>query len=675
MKKLLKSFVVSLILAGGFIAFQAQDFSGYNFDDNNPNIDQPTREYYSHYGAIHSNGLEGDVVTDASGFDNYNIGIDNAETNVVTSQQNPLWIFTSVNGGASQNAYFTTNAGLNWTLSNPSYQAGTCCDPWATYTGSGLLIYGSGVSGQYVYRSTNNGATWTTPVLSVSGNDRNTIASEQTGMGPYANYVYASITGSGGAPFARSTDLGATWTTTTTLAPHNTPGVMIAVGPNGATKGGCVMVITSSGPATGVTYYFHRSTNGGATFTQNVSNLTVAGYSGTYSTSAGRLHINGARHRTYPMIAMDNSNGPYSGRLYLVYSSNIPAGDAQHPDIKLQYSTDQGTTWSPYKVVNNSPNPTASDQWFPAVWCEPKTGKLYVKWYSDEENPATFQTSVWASYSTDGGQTFVPNQKVSNATFTYPCPACSPACYRGDYDAITANTKVGFATWYDARSCNYQTMGGYFPDFALKVNPTTINGLSGNNDSQFVSVSVPAVKLYSDTAVFSATVANPPGTGTISLTFLNKTTSTPQNILTSFPDSLRLRVKTSGGVPNNSYTINIKANGPNGTPVHVRTVTVSVLTGIISFNNEIPESYALFQNYPNPFNPTTQIRFDIAKAGNVKIGIYDITGRKITELVNQNYNAGKYVADFNASEYASGVYFYKIETADFTSIKKMMLIK
>lgn len=100
-----------------------------------------------------------------------------------------------------------------------------------------------------------------------------------------------------------------------------------------------------------------------------MSALNVAGYVGTLN-SAGRLVINNARTRPYPMIAMDNSNGPYRGRLYLVYASNDPAGNGNKPDIFLQYSTDQGSTWSTKIRVNDNANPTQSDQWFPAIWCE-----------------------------------------------------------------------------------------------------------------------------------------------------------------------------------------------------------------------------------------------------------------------------------------------------------------
>ncbi|MEZ4688956.1 MAG: hypothetical protein R3A12_01785 [Ignavibacteria bacterium] len=112
-------------------------------------------------------------------------------------------------------------------------------------------------------------------ILSVSGNDRNTLAADQTN-GPYSNYLYAAITPGN---FSRSLNNGLTWTQT--YAPSNTiPGTMIAVGPNGNTQGGCVMYVTNTGTSSNVTYTFHRSLDGGATFSVR-SSLTVAGYVGT----------------------------------------------------------------------------------------------------------------------------------------------------------------------------------------------------------------------------------------------------------------------------------------------------------------------------------------------------------------------------------------------------------
>lgn len=671
MKNFTKILFLCFTIITGILIFQAQDFSGRKYDDNNPYIDQPTLEAYSHISGMHDDGNL-DVITDGQGFDNFEIGIDFAEQHATQNPLNPLQMFVSVNGsGSPQNAYWTTNGGLNWTLNNPAYPGGTCCDPWAAYLSNGTLIYGSGVSNQYVYRSTNNGQTWTAPIFSVSGNDRNTLAAEESGTGPYASYVYAAITPGN---FSRSTDQGLTWTQTYTSS-NTVPGTMIAVGPNGTTNGGCVIYVTNTGSTQAVNYTFHRSTDGGANFSV-MSALNVAGYVGTLN-SAGRLVINNSRTRPYPMIAMDNSNGPFRGRLYLVYASNVPAGNGNKPDVILQYSTDQGATWSSKITVNDDANPQNNDSWFPAIWCDKTTGTLYIKFYDDRENSATYQTGVWGTYSTTGGTTFAANQRISNASWTYPCPACgaNQNCYRGDYDGITANSQGAYAVWYDPRGCSYQTMGSYFPDYAMKVLPNT-TGVGNINDSVFSFVSVPAVKLYNKSVKFTAAITPTPPAGTVTLNFLNKANSNLLDSLTSYPDSLRLRIRATGGVTPGIYTVTVTGRGPNGTPVHQRTISVNIgFVGLVHNNTETPEKFFLYQNYPNPFNPTTNIKFDIVKAGDVKLTVFDVTGRSVQTLVNEQLSAGSYSYDFNASGLASGIYFYKVETPEFTSIKKMILVK
>ncbi|MDX9710892.1 MAG: right-handed parallel beta-helix repeat-containing protein [Ignavibacteriaceae bacterium] len=89
----------------------------------------------------------------------------------------------------------------------------------------------------------------------------------------------------------------------------------------------------------------------------------------------------------------------------------------------------------------------------------------------------------------------------------------------------------------------------------------------------------------------------------------------------------------------------------------------------------IPDEYSLEQNYPNPFNPTTTIRYDLPKDGLVQLEVFDIIGRKITTLVNTHQSAGRYEVNFDASKLASGVYIYKLQSGEYTSSKKMMLLK
>jgi hypothetical protein len=97
--------------------------------------------------------------------------------------------------------------------------------------------------------------------------------------------------------------------------------------------------------------------------------------------------------------------------------------------------------------------------------------------------------------------------------------------------------------------------------------------------------------------------------------------------------------------------------------------------GIQQIGMEIPDKYILSQNYPNPFNPVTKITFAIPKRGLVSLKVYDVLGRVTAELVNEIKTAGNYLIDFDASGFASGVYFYKLEVNGFSDVKRMIIIK
>jgi len=95
----------------------------------------------------------------------------------------------------------------------------------------------------------------------------------------------------------------------------------------------------------------------------------------------------------------------------------------------------------------------------------------------------------------------------------------------------------------------------------------------------------------------------------------------------------------------------------------------------VKYISEIVKGYDLKQNYPNPFNPSTTIRFSIPKNDFVSLKVFDISGKEMENLINENKNAGSYEVNFNALSLSSGVYFYKLNTTSFSSIKKMTLIK
>jgi photosystem II stability/assembly factor-like uncharacterized protein len=97
--------------------------------------------------------------------------------------------------------------------------------------------------------------------------------------------------------------------------------------------------------------------------------------------------------------------------------------------------------------------------------------------------------------------------------------------------------------------------------------------------------------------------------------------------------------------------------------------------GIKPISNEIPKEFNLYQNYPNPFNPSSKIKFQIPKLGEVQLKIYDILGREVATLVNERLSPGTYEVEWDATNYPSGVFFYKLATAEFAESKRMVLIK
>lgn len=89
----------------------------------------------------------------------------------------------------------------------------------------------------------------------------------------------------------------------------------------------------------------------------------------------------------------------------------------------------------------------------------------------------------------------------------------------------------------------------------------------------------------------------------------------------------------------------------------------------------MPEKFFLGQNYPNPFNPVTNIKVNISKRGFISLKVFDVTGRVAAILIDKEMSAGIYNVDFSAMSLPSGVYFYRMETDNFSDTKKMILIK
>ena len=102
---------------------------------------------------------------------------------------------------------------------------------------------------------------------------------------------------------------------------------------------------------------------------------------------------------------------------------------------------------------------------------------------------------------------------------------------------------------------------------------------------------------------------------------------------------------------------------------------VGVITGVEDRRDNIPARYALGQNYPNPFNPTTTISFTLPERADVRLVLVNTLGQVVKEIAVGKYNAGTHEVGLDASDLASGIYFYRLEANEFNSVRKLVLLK
>jgi|GEM_PF-562557 len=180
----------------------------------------------------------------------------------------------------------------------------------------------------------------------------------------------------------------------------------------------------------------------------------------------------------------------------------------------------------------------------------------------------------------------------------------------------------------------------------------TIIYQAGNNGHNFIGT------ILNDSAAVPVTNGTPPFTGLF----------IPSKSLLQFADL----------DPNGTWILNIydRATGNIGV-LKAWSIYINYqnLIGIKQIGNRIPKQFSLSQNYPNPFNPSTKIKFDLPHPSNVKLTIYNQIGQEVAVLQNGRLNAGKFTANWNAINYSSGIYFYRLKTDDFIETKKMVLIK
>ncbi|MBS1513782.1 MAG: T9SS type A sorting domain-containing protein [Bacteroidetes bacterium] len=383
---------------------------------------------------------------------------------------------------------------------------------------------------------------------------------------------------------------------------------------------------------------------------------------------------------------LTNGVGTANGNTIYTVGNDIFAGT----DSKAYRTTNNGDSWI---EINDGFGPSRKIRDFAysnltsTLWCAAENSGLYFS-----TNNGTNWIREYSSFTTSPIAVATANQYVIMS--------------RSNYIYSTTNNGVNWVTMdgNDPSSSNQKSIGidgnkiylgdgysGVYVTFLGGTSWTQINGNLTGNSQAINELRCANGKIYvvTEAGIYSSTNN---GTNWINLNPSLSTTSIwSLSILNSnifIGTANKIYLSTNDGINWSDITAGLPAN-PNVTEIAynnqyifamlqtgaVYRLLKSSVIGINNISSEVPSKYSLSQNYPNPFNPVTNIEFSLPEKSFVKLSVYDISGRQVAQLVNENLSAGTFKYDFNAENLTSGTYFYKLETDKFSETKKMILLK
>ena len=412
--------------------------------------------------------------------------------------------------------------------------------------------------------------------------------------------------------YKRSSDDGFTWTNDTRLTADNS----VSQRPSLAVSGSYVHMVWNDRVSNEEVYY-KQSTNGGLTWGVNI-----------------RL-TNDPNLSTYPVIAA-------SGNLVVTAWSENRDGNYE---IYYKRSTDFGITWGADTRLTID---AAVSLQVSACF----TGSaLHLSWHDNRNG----NDEIYYRRSTDGGISWLPEIRITNlpgASFFASMHAEGSLVFIAWVENSDGNPEI-----YSKRSTDggvtWESNVRHTNNSAISIRPTV--SITGNNVHLVYQDNVEGNdEIYYRYSTNSGLIFSPSQ---------RLTTDTAYSVYPCHTVSDAGIHAIWRDFRDGNWELYYKRN-PTGNLVNVH-----------SLSNETPESFSLKQNYPNPFNPVTNIEFDVPKSSIVKLTVYDVQGKLIETIVNSELSAGTYKADWNASNYSSGVYFYRLESDGFIQTKRMILVK
>jgi hypothetical protein len=494
--KLLLSILLALIFTTGMVYAQKQNFPSKPKDGQSGMVD--TRiDNMRYWGKMAEQGLVkvapaipvAPAIYTGSNIDATTVAKDDSPDVPVTDQTNttqsensafidpsdPEFLLNSNNstswsGGSigtlyGANYFYSGDAGLTWGGSPQGPGGGNSGDPATAINLDGTRMYVEYITnpgGQGVSYSTDGGSTWTPVVIAPNPGslaDKNHMWIDNSPISPYEGQLYTAWTPFGGGNdseivISRTTNEGLSWSSPVNISSavnaggHN-QGVNIQTGPNGEVY--ACWAIYDGWPADEGAIGFAKSTDGGATYEPAVR--IIDDIRGIRTSETSKNH----RVNSFPVMAVDISNGSYSGNIYVTWTNiGVPGvNTGSDIDVYMIRSEDDGDTWSAPIRINQDPTGLGNEHYFPWITCDPESGILSAIFY-DDRNVGGSQCEVYCANSFDGGETW-EDFKVSDVSFT---PSAIPGLaggYMGDYLSITARGSLVYPVWTDNRNGLYMT--------------------------------------------------------------------------------------------------------------------------------------------------------------------------------------------------------------------------
>jgi photosystem II stability/assembly factor-like uncharacterized protein len=608
--------------------------------------------------------------------------------------------------GGNSGIYKSTNAGINWTnMAGGSNVNCIIINPSNTQI---IYITNGGTNAGQVLKSINGGTTWTT----LAGGLPTTMGRIQLAMAKSnVNTIYASIAASSGGALLglyRTTDAGTTWTlqastpnylssqgwydNAVTVKPSNENHVIVGgLDCYASTTGGTSLVQkaawASSTPGNfchadihrleynGTVLYccsdggVYKSTNDGNNWTDLNQKLSTLQYQSADYDPTNLLSFQGGTQDNNKMTSTDGGNNwiqrtTGDGGYTIVDPVNTNYIYGQYVNGSVQRSNNSGVSFS-------SITPSGS------------TGGLFYNPYEmapGDHNTIVFgRADIWKTTSAQTASSSSGWTQIATTTIVGGSVSAI-GISSTNINKIYIGTSNGRILVTENNGANWTVLTGYPYVSDFIVDNTNDNicyaTLGGTGTTHVLKTTNGGLNWTSITGNLPNIAANSIVMRTLSPRMLF--VGTDFGVFQSTNDGANW-ISFSSGLPMvEVYDMKYKQTiGMILVATHGRgcwTFNLNSTLGIDPFG-EIPAQYKLSQNYPNPFNPTTNIAFDIPKYNNVKLEIYDMSGKKIEELVNQNLNAGHYQVQWDASKYSSGAYVSKLTTPDYSATSKMMLIK